>query len=225
MLRTLFIFSATIAVLFGLQSLHTSRAMKWKLLAPPPPHLDKVSFGFSDLMADSLWLRYIQDSTECEVLVEIKPFEQKQCTQGWGFQMLDSITDLAPKFRMPYAAGAISLSVLNSDYPGANRIFEKGIQNFPNDWSILYRAAYHYLFDQKDKAKAAELLNRAMQNGAPPWLASLAARLYTQEGELELGIRSLETYRANVLKNPEALAEVDKRLADLRAKLAQTQKQ
>src|ERR1051326_909177 len=102
--------------------------------------------------------------------------------------MLDAVTKLAPKFAMPYVAGAITLSVLVEDYEGAKIIFDRGVEAYPDDWKILYRAAYHYLFDRHDNAHAAELLVRAQKAGGPSWLNFLAARLYSKEGQVQLGV-------------------------------------
>lgn len=196
-------------------------------LVPPPQYVEHMAFGYHESMADSLWLRTIQDFEACsilnhnpekfygmetyvapdevavvdpqldQVLIEKLnniPKQKKLCGRGWTFTMMDAATNLAPKFRAPYIFGATALSVIMEDYDGSKLMFDKGVKNYPNDWPILYRAAYHYLFDRKDLKTAAELLNRAAQAGAPVWLQSLAARLYTQSGQAELGLTLLRQY-------------------------------
>jgi tetratricopeptide (TPR) repeat protein len=106
--------------------------------------------------------------------------------------MLDSITNLSPNFRIPYAAGALALTVVITDIDGATKIFDKGVKAFPNDWPLLYRAAYHYLYEVNDKKRAAELLIAAGKNGAPSWVFSLAGRLYSDSGKLDLAKALLE---------------------------------
>lgn len=115
-----------------------------------------------------------------------------RCNKGWVFHMLDRITDLVPRFRMPYIMGATLLSVAVDDREGARLIYEKGMLQFPSDWSIAYRAAYHYLYEIQDGRRAAQLLDAAARNGAPQWVVSLAARLFSQSGKLQLGITVLE---------------------------------
>ena len=39
------------------------------------------------------------------------------------------------------------------DREGARLIFEKGLRQFPQDWSLAYAAAYHYLFEIQEKTK------------------------------------------------------------------------
>jgi thioredoxin-like negative regulator of GroEL len=73
-----------------------------------------------------------------------------------------------------------------TDVDGATKIFDKGIKRFPNYWPMLYSAAYHYLYELNDKKRAAELLIEVGKNGGPPFVFSLAGRLYSDEGQVEL---------------------------------------
>lgn len=151
-------------------------------LISPPPQIAHLSFGYSEVMADLLWLRALQDFDYCD------QFQKNNIcvNNSWLFRMLDAVTDLSPQFRIPYAAGGLALTILISDTEGATKIFDKGVKAFPHDWPILYRAAYHYLYELKDKKRAAELLIQAGQNGAPPWVFALAGRLYSDEGNRQL---------------------------------------
>lgn len=151
-------------------------------LLSPPPGIEHFTFGHRDVTADFLWVRAIQDFDYCE-----QSIAKGLCVgKGWLYRMVNTITNLSPKFRMPYATGAIALSVMVSDISGAAHIFDKGIENFPNDWPILYRAAYHNLYEVKDKKKAADLFIRAGRNGAPSWVFSLAGGLYNESNERKL---------------------------------------
>jgi len=148
-------------------------------LIAPPAGLEHFTFGHKDVTADFFWVRAIQDFDYCDQLIA-----KNLCIgKGWLFNMLNTITELSPKFRMPYATGAVALSVMVSDIEGAARIFDRGVENFPNDWPVLYRAAYHYLYEVKDKKRAADLFIRAGRNGAPAWVFSLAGGLYNESNE------------------------------------------
>jgi len=182
-------------------------------LTPPPPSLKYYSFGFDESLADGLWLRYIQDMDKCNVYGRVNQ-AKAVCAKGWSYQMLDQITDLAPKFRMPYAIGPLSLSVIVDDYDGAGLLFEKAIKAFPNDWTILYKAAYFYLFDKNDPLKAARLLIQAQKNGGPEWLALLASKLYDRSGQLTVGIMTLKNY-VDQIRDPKIRKRVEHRLARL----------
>ena len=212
---------------------NTPTVVSEKFLAPPPEKIEYFHFGFRESVADSLWLRWIQDSDYCQTYlapVQILKDESKYsdsilanprhrvCDNSWAFKMLDAVTRLAPKFKMAYLAGATSLAVLVEDYPGASVIFNRGVENYPNEWPLLYRAAYHFMYDTQDLPRAAELLTRAADNGAPIWLRSLASRVYTQSGQLMLGITTLEAYRETV-KDEKSRAEIQVRIDELKAKM------
>ena len=136
-------------------------------------------------MADLFWIRAIQDFDYCEEKIS----EQVCKGNGWLTKTLDLITDLSPFFRMAYSAGGMALTIIVSDYPGASKIFDKGVARFPTDWIINYKAAYHALFEEKDKVKAALLMERAAAHGAPDWVYALATRLYTDSGQQEMAAR------------------------------------
>ncbi|MBE8162990.1 MAG: hypothetical protein HAW63_03275 [Bdellovibrionaceae bacterium] len=170
----------------------------------PPKYMSLFSFGYSDYYADILWLRLIQDIDFCEK-------GKNKCSEGWAYKMLEAIVELSPKFRNAYSAGALTLSVLVNDRKGASKIFYKAIKEFPDDWEILYKAAYHFLLEDKNNVLAAQLLQRSAQHGGPSWLYSLAARLHKKEGALLLGIISLKNY-LKTLKKPKNIKKVKKRL-------------
>lgn len=222
-------FAATIAL--NRTSTHSTNQIKF--LSPPPEYVEYFDFGFKDSMADSFWLRWIQDSDVCQVydnreihltnkITTNDPLvsnpRHKNCDGSWGFKMLDSVAKLSPRFEMIYLAGAPTLSILVEDFEGASKIYEKGLSVYPNNWKILYRAAYHYQFDRQNLTRAAELLTRAGENGAPFWVRSLAARLYTAAGQYELGISTLEEYR-KTLSDEKSQRLVDERIAELKRKL------
>ena len=216
-----------------------SQLSEAKYLNLPPEHIEYFHFGFRHSMADSFWLRWIQDSDICqtylkpvEYLNPIHPAQMrlapryKICDSSWSFKMLDTTTKLDPKFWMPYLAGASTLAILVEDYEGATKIYERGLQHYPNDWQFLYRAAFHFQFNLDDKVRAAELLLRAEKNGGPNWLQLLASRLLTEEGQLEFALSNLEAYRKGVEDHPNkaGLEDLDRRIAVLKGKIKATRK-
>lgn len=181
-------------------------------LLAPPAGIEHFTFGHKDITADLLWIRAIQDFDYCD-----QPIAKNLCVgKGWLYRMLNAITDLSPKFRMPYATGAVALSVMVSDVIGAKDIFDKGVVEFPNDWPILYRAAYHYLYEVKDKKRAADLFMRAGRNGAPPWVFSLAGGLYNESNERA----TAEAVLAEMIKmevDPAIIKRLEGKMQNLRA--------
>lgn len=158
------------------------QAARPRELLAPPHEIQYFTFGHREITADLLWIRAIQDFDYCE-----KKINQRDCRSGsWLYQMLDVITDLSPDFRMAYSAGSMALTVIISDLEGASKFFDKAVAQFPRDWIINYKAAYHAIYEEKNPEKGARLVEAAAQNGAPTWVHALAGRLYTQAGQLEL---------------------------------------
>ncbi len=203
----------------------------------PPKDIVHFHFGYKEFLADSLWLRVVQNLDLCEQKTissdfridtnrvvttkmdsdktsveknspdksksshgmkdnvdavlgkELKP---SRCRLGWVYHMLDRITDLSPKFDIAFISGATFLSIVVDDREGARRLFDKGVKQFPNDWTMAYRAAYHYLYEMQEPRRAAYLLDQAGKKGAPAWVHSLSAKLYSVSGRSELGISVLE---------------------------------
>lgn len=184
-------------------------------LVAPPQGIERFTFGYSEVTADVLWIRTVQDFDYCE-----KQIQENVCVNNsWLYHMLEAITNLSPHFRIPYAAGALALTVLISDIEGATKIFDKGVKNFPNDWPILYRAAYHYLYEVKDKKRAAEFLLQAGKNGAPPWVFALAGRLYSDSGHMELA-ESLLNQMIQTKQDPTLIKRLQDKINSMRASLS-----
>lgn len=157
----------------------------------------------------------MQDFDKCEDgAYEGEGVSQPKCRLSWQYAMLDSITDLSPRFLMPYRVGATNLSIVIDDREGAARIFEKGVRQYPNDWVLAYRAAYHFLFEVGDEKRGAELLDQAARNGAPAWTYALAAKIRTRIGQAAMAQQVL----SGVIKEmPEGESKeiLKKRLAEV----------
>lgn len=191
-MKLIFALAISVLLIAGSKVWGPSSFERKRALIAPPPHMEYFSFGFHEVVADSLWIRAIQDFDYCENEVA------KNICRGnsWLYHMLDTVTTLSPHFRMPFATGGVALSVIITDVEGASKIFDKAVMAFPKDWPILYRAAYHALLEEKDKEKAARLLVMSAQAGGGEWFYSLAQRLYLDEGQRELAMRLYEDLRA-----------------------------
>ena len=155
-----------------------------QFLIAPPPKLEYFSFGYQMTIADNLWIRAIQDFDYCE-----NKIAENQCqNNSWLADMLDTITNLAPDYQIVYKTGGLALTIIISDYTGASRIFDKGVNVFAYDMNLLFRAAYHAMIEEKKPEKAANLLVRAAKVGGNPWFYSLATRLYTEAGKKDLAV-------------------------------------
>jgi len=166
---------------------------------PPPPNIERFTFGYSETLADVLWLRVVQDIGVCENSKNgeahgpnTPKVNAPQCKMGWVYQMIEAITKLSPNWRLPYASGAVLLSVVVDDIEGATKIFDRALAKFTNDYNLSYRAAYHYIWEVQNPERAANLLIVAAKNGGPTWFYALAGKLYSKAGQAELAKGVLE---------------------------------
>ncbi len=165
-----------------------SQTLKVKDFISPPKGIEHFAVGMRPQMADLIWIRSIQDFDYCE-----KSEHSKKCKDNdWLYRMLKAVVTLDPKYYSAYASGALALSVLVSDYEGATEIYNMGIKEFPDDWVLLYRAGYHFLFEVNDFEKASQLYSRVSDLGGPFWAVNLGKRLNTKEGKLEVGRKVLQ---------------------------------
>ena len=148
------------------------------LYIAPPLEVKHLMTGFASQASDAFWLRSIQDAEYCEKAVE------GTCSgKSWLFNMINLTVELDPNFVEAYYYGGLSLTVLVEDNAGAKIIFDKGVEHFKHEWPLLYAAAYHALFEEKDKAKAARLYMMAANSGAPPWVRFAAGKLAIAGGD------------------------------------------
>ena len=160
----------------------------------PPDVIRYFSFGYNDIYADLLWIRYLQDADFCTFQKGIPIYDGKtkySCNKGWAYHMAHAITELAPRFKKPYVVSGVILGVLMGDKEGARLILDKAVRYFPNDWDILFHAGNHYLIELEEAEQAADYLLRAAKLGGPVWLYSLSAKLYSKSGQLNVAEKLL----------------------------------
>lgn len=181
-----------------------------KVYIGPSKNIKDFTFGYDSAMASGFWVRMVQDFHVCDQTKErsaypgfredVDPVEdvltrelpKSTCERGWVYQMLDVISDLDPSFRSVFLDGGTMLSVMVDDRDGASAIFKKGVELYPNDWEILYRSAYHELFEMQNASLAEKLMYRAAENGAPAWTYSLAAKLSSRSGQAAMALSILQ---------------------------------
>lgn len=156
----------------------------------PLPVIQHFTVGFKIQIADTLWLKALENFDYCE-----QKINRTECIgKGWLFQTLDLATELDPVFEKDmYRMGGLALSVIISDAEGASRFFDKGVRQHPTYWPLLYAAAFHAHFEERNKKKASELYFQAVKNGAPDWIQVMAGRLAAEEGESEFAEKILQT--------------------------------
>jgi hypothetical protein len=194
----------------------------------PDLNIKYFTLGYQYPLADMVFLKVLVNMDFCEKPKVVDPdfyqghnienilttkLSASRCHLGWVYQWTNLLTDLDPRFYRPYSIFGTSLSVLVEDREGARLIYEKGLQQFPKDWVLNYRAAYHYLYEIQNPQRAAELALASYKNGGPDFLVALASQLYTRVGKAAFAKTFLEDF---IQEHPESkdLEQIQKRLRE-----------
>lgn len=140
--------------------------------------IQKFNLGFKRLESSFLWISTILES-------DIEHYKKRDLN-SWMFLRFNTISKLEPKFYENYAFGGPYLSIVKDDLEGASIIYEKGINQFPNDYSLLRDAGFHFQFEVGDYKKSYEIYSRLKNNPKSNLLIlSTLARLESSQGNLE----------------------------------------
>ena len=145
--------------------------------------LDKISLGYTEILADIYWLRALQ------YFGGNKIEDQKP---DLLYRYFDIITDLDPKFVNAYRYGGAFLAEPPpfglGEFDLGVQVLDKGRENNPNNFRIPLEEAFLYYIYPKDYAKAAELFEEA---GSKPDISAfrkasingMAAAAHAQGGD------------------------------------------
>ncbi|TPV93098.1 MAG: hypothetical protein B7733_22240 [Myxococcales bacterium FL481] len=175
------------------------------LYLPAPAHLERMSLGYREAVADLVW---------CRAVVFVGD-EAGGKNTAWIAKYLDAILHLAPRFRRPYDWAGVTFVytgdqvITREMVDRAIAVYRRGLARFPEDHELLFAlgmllyrdvqsvAGYSELERKQAKAEGAEQLRRAAAFGAPPLVRQLAATLVDQFASDQLAIRFLETQLAH----------------------------
>lgn len=160
-----------------------SQQMSW---LPSLTCLRLFSLGFDRLLADILWLGFVQYSGDTQVIYQGKfPL---------GYQYTDLITELDPHFIKPYWFGCFTIGYWQKRPDLADRILRRGIAQNPGVWTVPFMAGVNqYLFAHNDR-KAAEYYRQAARlPGAPDYLNRHADIL---EANIPAQVKEVRTWKS-----------------------------
>lgn len=147
--------------------------------------VDRVSLGFSGLVADWYWMRSLQyvGRKILGVSEDIQIDSLTQLDLKLLAPLLDAATTLDPQFLEPYQYAAVVLPAI--DVKEAIRITKKGIAANPDSWRLYQHLGYIY-WQQKDFKAAAEAYESGARiPGVPPWMKAMKARMESEGGSRE----------------------------------------
>ncbi len=149
-----------------------------------PEVVKGMALGYDGLAADIYWMRAIQYyGRRAEA-------DRRQIRYKNLPALLDIVTSLDPRMTDVYRAGSSFLAEplpVGAGQPlEAIRLLEKGISFLPQEWRLRFDEGFVYFWHLQDGRRAGQIwLEASRVPGAPPWMESLAARGFSQGGEME----------------------------------------
>ena len=142
-----------------------------------------LSLGFDRLLADLFWLRTVY-------------YVGDERSQAAGFpavgRLANLVTDIDPEFRTVYVVMSGAIGGLKGDPEGAIALLEKGVK-YVDYWKLHFLLGFSYFIERLDYERAAEQIQlAATQEGGPPYLPLLSARLYAQAGDPETALSFIQ---------------------------------
>lgn len=172
--------------------------------------LDSFTCGQSSIVADILWLKCIQYTSE-------------QFHGDFKFTLLDrmlgTITRMDPHFVDAYKWGGIFLAMLKRDDDAGIRLLESGIPHNPRSWELPFEIARTYVLNRHDEVMGARWMAVAAATGDPPqfvidWAKNLQQRHGLAEIERAMWQEILQSSSDQNMKETAArrLIEIDVRV-------------
>jgi hypothetical protein len=190
------------------------------LYVPSPKVLQRMSLGYTGLLADIYWTRAVQY------------FGQQHHLRSKNYKLLPPLLDIAttldPHLTVAYEFGATFLAQKPPEGAGdpdaAVRLVERGVRENPSAWRLYYNLGFIHYFERHDYTAAADAFERGSRvPGAYPWMKVMAADMSQHAGDLQTArwlwsslyqTTENDEIRANAAKHLRAL-QVDEQVSRL----------
>jgi hypothetical protein len=170
-----------------------------------PALVKKMALGYEGVLADFYWMRAIQYFGRRDE-ADKRPVRFKNL-----YSLLDIATTLDPHHLDAYCTGSCFLSEADPIGAGqprqALKLLDKGIKANPREWRLPYEKGFVYYWYLNDYTMAGKAwLEASPLPGAPYWMKSLAAMVFSKGGSIEMATalwkqQYEESTRADVKKN------------------------
>lgn len=149
------------------------------LYLPSGKTVQRLSLGYSSLMADIYWTRAVQYFGSRHLAHSVQ--------YDLLYPLLDITTDLDPQLIVAYESGSIFLSQRVPEGAGqpdkAVALVEKGIRANPTYWRFYFTLGFIHYMDRHDYKAAEQAFQKGSEMpGALPWMRVMAARM-AEKGE------------------------------------------
>jgi hypothetical protein len=165
-----------------------------ELLSMPNEHLlGHFTAGMGSVVADLLWIKYIQYTVE---------HFKGDGKFTWLNHMSNMITRLDPQFVAAYRYGGMFLAALKADDDAGIDLLKRGMVANPDAWELPYEVAMTYLLNRGTRTDspvhAAHYLGMAVETGqAPQFVLDTAVALQSAHNLIDVERRMWEATRAS----------------------------
>jgi tetratricopeptide (TPR) repeat protein len=169
---------------FALNSARAARGneatLEEVLYLPSGKTLQRLSLGYSSLLADIYWTRAVQ-------------YFGGRVQKSTHYELLDPLleitTDLDPHLIVAYQDGSIFLAQQPTWGAGepdkAVALLQKGIRNNPEYWRLYFTLGFVHYTDRHDYKAAEQAFRKGSEvPGALPWMKVMAARMAEKGADL-----------------------------------------
>jgi tetratricopeptide (TPR) repeat protein len=134
-----------------------------------------MSAGNKRLMTDLLWVQTLLES-------DLDHYKKRDLN-NWLFLRFNTISVLDPRFYENYLYGGQFLNVAKDDILGAEIIYNKGLNIFPDDYALNYFAGILNYFELSNNETALKYLKRIENHPrSPVFLKSIIHKLELAQG-------------------------------------------
>lgn len=141
------------------------------------------TFGFRNLFADLSWLGAVQ-------VAGTRKLTRNEYDRL--ALMIQTVIQFDPRFKVPYLMGGLILGDSRAHVPEALKILQQGRANHPDDWRFPFYLGYLHYFSLGDPVEGGKALESAAKiENSPPYLALLAARMFSEGRKPETALRFL----------------------------------
>ena len=146
------------------------------------------NFGQKRLISSFIWVNTLIES-------DLEHYNNKDLN-SWMFHRFKSIIEIDPEFYKAYLYGGQYLSVIKDDAVGAEYLYKKGIEKFPEDFWLRFYAGFHYLNEIGDLDAAYEqyykIKDHPITKQQFPYLPGLISRIKAEQNQLETAYELIE---------------------------------
>lgn len=167
--------------------------------------------GYRELVADYFWLQTLQATIRARTAEEFHDI----------YDYAKLVTELDPNFLAVYPFAGAALPTRDQkgvwrNVKESTELLAEGHRRFPDHVVLGILYAFNLSNFEKEYRKAADVLAQiARLPDAPPYLGPLAARMYAQAGEFDVGLE-FATQIAQSAEDPESKAVFERRVKQLK---------